>query len=743
MVVTFVVLVLELTSTRLYAYIGSTHATSVALSIALLGGSVGALIRVRWHGWAGVGQTAPWLTAALLAVALAEVGGVALPWLVVASLPPFALAGLFIADAYAARGRDGVRAAYALDLGAAAAGCLIAPRLVGPLAPTEIVAGLGVLASGWALAVVARRPRLIAATAALGLAHAALLVAARAGATADGALAAMLRDGRGSEKALAAAGATPRDVLDSAWSPLGRLDVARVPGDDSRLGVYTDGMSPTFMVRAAEARAGAFEDAWGALLATPYRALRPARVLVLGAGAGASVWLARKYGATRVDGVEVNPAMPAVLARWRGFAGDVYHQPGVRLITADARRYLADTAERYDLIELALALTGNVHAQAAGLEAHLYTVEAVALYLRRLTPTGALVFIHSDPGNAYRQLLTVLAAQAAAGVARDRALEGIAVLRDPRPETAYRYLLVVSRAPLPLDSVDALDVEPAELLWGPGDPPERAAQLLDRAQLGATDVDDLAPVHDERPYFFQNTKGLIATARAQSGRLWALAGAALLVALLIVERRGDPRGFARPAAIAAGLGAGFIGVELALIQRFTLAAGGTLYATSLVLFGLLAWCAVGALLISGRWRRLRRGAAGASLTAAVVVAAGAWVVRDLAWLEAIGSDAARTALVCALLAPVGLALGCPFPVLLAHEGAPADRIASLWAINGAAAVAGGTIAVLALRVAGATDALRLAAALYLLVAILARGGQPGATGAATTMRSASTSRSGR
>ena len=70
--------------------------------------------------------------------------------------------------------------------------------------------------------------------------------------------------------------------------------------------------------------------------------------------------------------------------------------------------------------------------------------------------------------------------------------------------------------------------------------------------------------------------------------------------------------------IAAGLGAGFIGVELALIQRFTLAAGGTLYATSLVLFGLLAWCAVGALLLSGRWRRWSRGAAGACLTAAVV-----------------------------------------------------------------------------------------------------------------------------
>src|SRR5262245_22632587 len=83
---------------------------------------------------------------------------------------------------------------------------------------------------------------------------------------------------------------------------------------------------------------------------------------------------------------------------------------------------LADTAERYDLIELALALTGNAHAQPAGMEAHLYTVEAVQLYLSRLTPTGVLVLIHSDPGNAYRQLLTVIEALETNGIGRARAL---------------------------------------------------------------------------------------------------------------------------------------------------------------------------------------------------------------------------------------------------------------------------------------------------------------------------------
>jgi hypothetical protein len=75
--------------------------------------------------------------------------------------------------------------------------------------------------------------------------------------------------------------------------------------------------------------------------------------------------------------------------------------------------------------------------------------------------------------------------------------------------------------------------------------------------------------------------------------------------------------------------------------------------------------------------------------------------------------------IAALLAPAGLAIGGPFPTLLAHHGEPAERIASLWAINGAASVAGGIVAVLALRVGGSTHALVLAAALYVVAAVLA------------------------
>lgn len=629
------------------------------------------------------------LVGSLLGFALAVAVGVSLPGLVAVSLVPFALAGMLVSDAYAARGSDSARATYAIDLFAAASGCLVAPLLIGPLSPAQIIVALALLCC----ALVRHRVTM----AVLAAAAVVLLVIDLP----DGPLAVLLASDPTSEKAIVE---SKGKVVDSAWSPLGRLDVKEneTNAPDDRLGVFTDGMSPTYMVKPN----GAFEDTWALLMSLPYRALAPDRVLVLGSGAGASVWLAKKYGASRVDAVEVNPAITDVLARWTHFAGDAYRQPGVRFFVEDARRYLTDTTERYDVIELALALTGNVHAtQPSGMEANLYTVEAVRLYLRRLTPAGVLVLIHSDPGNAYRQLLTVIEAL---DVPRDRALEGIVVLRDPRPDTAYRYMIVARATPLPLELVEALDIAPAELLWGPGDPPERRAHLLDRTQLGVTDADDLSPVHDDRPYFFQNTRGLVATARAEPSRLWVLAGAILLVIVLIAERGRD---LVRAGAAASGLGAAFMCVELALIQRFTLAAGGALYAVSFVLFCLLAWSATGALVL-----RFARDVRRACVAAAVAVASTALVVRDLAWLDNISNDIARLALIALLLAPTGLAIGCPFPGLLAQRD---SRIASLWAMNGAASVAGGVIATLALRVAGSTHAIWLAASLYVVTAIVA------------------------
>ena len=84
------------------------------------------------------------------------------------------------------------RATYAVDLVAAASGCLVAPRLLGPLAPTEIMIVLGLVRCVLALMRVAHRRRPVAVIALIAVAHVSLLVIGRAGDLPDGPLQALL-----------------------------------------------------------------------------------------------------------------------------------------------------------------------------------------------------------------------------------------------------------------------------------------------------------------------------------------------------------------------------------------------------------------------------------------------------------------------------------------------------------------------------------------------------------------------
>lgn len=83
------------------------------------------------------------------------------------------------------------------------------------------------------------------------------------------------------------------------------------------------------------------------LCAPPLLGRAPRRVAILGNAGGTT---ARAYGVyypqARIDGVELDPAVSAVGRRYFGL-GD---NPRLRVVTADARPFLAASRERYDLI---------------------------------------------------------------------------------------------------------------------------------------------------------------------------------------------------------------------------------------------------------------------------------------------------------------------------------------------------------------------------------------------------------
>ena len=80
----------------------------------------------------------------------------------------------------------------------------------------------------------------------------------------------------------------------------------------------------------------------------PYRlCAAPGRVLVVGSGTGNDVAAALRSGATRVDAVEIDPA---ILEFGALHPEKPYADPRVRAITEDARQHLRRTRETYDLV---------------------------------------------------------------------------------------------------------------------------------------------------------------------------------------------------------------------------------------------------------------------------------------------------------------------------------------------------------------------------------------------------------
>ena len=124
----------------------------------------------------------------------------------------------------------------------------------------------------------------------------------------------------------------------------------------------------------------------------PYRFLgrRPRHVLVLGAGSGNDVSVALDQGAERVDAVEIDPLIAEM---GRSIHPDrPYLSPRVRVFKTDARAYLRNTNERYDLIVFGtldsmtrLSALANVR-----LDNFVYTVDCMRAARSRLTPDGGV-----------------------------------------------------------------------------------------------------------------------------------------------------------------------------------------------------------------------------------------------------------------------------------------------------------------------------------------------------------------
>ncbi len=573
---------------------------------------------------------------------------------------------------------------------------------------------------------------------------------------------------KGLPKALEIAGAR---IVAQRSSPLGLLSVVESPRVPLRyapglslaatgepppqLAVFTDADAMSVITRFDGALAPlAYLDQLSS--AAPYHLLEHPRVLILGAGGGMDVLQALHHGAARIDAVELNPQMvELVRTRFAHYAGDLYRHAKVSLHVAEARTYLARSPRRYDLIQI--SMLDSFAAAGAGTHAlnenYLYTVQALEALYAHLREDGYVAitrWLKLPPRDAPKLFATALEALRRAGIERPE--RHLALIRSWQTTT-----LLIRRGPL-----DAADIEALrafcrkrwfDTAYFPGIAPQEAnrynvlpepifhetatALAAEGAEHLIRDYKfNLTPATDGRPYFFHffRWKSLpeLLSLREQGAQVLLDAGyfvlittlaqalplgATLVLLPLALLRRRRTRGTGAAGVYFVALGLAFLFLEIAFIQRFILFIGHPLYTVATVLSGFLVFAGLGAAL-APRWQA-RFAVRPQRAVDSTVAAIGAISLAYLAGLPALFGltmalpTAIKTLITLALIAPLALCMGMPFPLGLTRLARCApDFIPWAWGINGCASVLSALLASLLAIHFGFATVVILAVGLY-------------------------------
>jgi spermidine synthase len=541
----------------------------------------------------------------------------------------------------------------------------------------------------------------------------------------------------------------------SRWSAINRIDVlAAQPGKYFFVGQGRKaGELPPFPEEKVITQDG---DAWTgcfnfsehpealirvqrSLYAVAMRLKDKPSVMILGYGGGVELWAAQLNDASRVLAVELNRAtMDVHRTVVPGYSRRILEDPRFRLVHGEGRSALMRTDERFDVVQISGVDTWAGLAAGAYVlaENYLYTVEALGAMHDRLADGGIVQIMRfAQDAEVLRLLSNAHEMFRRRGIADFR--RSVAVLRTDDQFAA----VLIKKGPFTAQEVRRLETIAEEagmdLLYAPGRPADGAVSRFVQAQRKDLFIRNfprnLAPTTDDRPYFFNFYKwnrplqtaprlgDIPIVSQGNPFLLWAqlvfvsvVSASLILLPLTFAGGRG---GAARPAAgqllYFAGLGLGFIGVELTAIQKLTLFLGHPAHSLNVTLSAMLTFAGLGSW-ISGRWSEAcerRRAAFVPALWAALallLLLAPALAARGIGW-----PLPARIAASVALLAPLSLLLGFPFAygIRLLDCEKP-EWIPWAWAVNGCMTVVGSVLSVIVSMNFGFNAVLMLSGLIY-------------------------------
>jgi hypothetical protein len=742
-------LMYEVGLTRIFSVTMWYHFAFVAISVALFGTTVGALLvylRPSWFPQASVKRQLTIVSIAYaVSVAVCSVVqlqiNVKTQWtwegtftvLLTCAIVaiPFILAGIVVCLALT-RFPDRVNRLYAADLIGAGLGCvllaLLLSRIDGPSVLMVVAAIAAVGALVFALGAHVRLEQIVAGVLVLGLGGFAILNSQLA------------KDNEAVLKVVWSKNHPDGDHDYEKWNAFSRV---AVDGGGRPNVPFGWGMSPTLPKGEKIPQYGIVIDSAAGTVLTKYDGdpedtrflrydvtnlphyLRPdSDVLVVGVGGGRDILSALQFDQKSVTGVEINKTMLDITNKKYGdFTGHLDRDPRVHFVNDEARSYLARNDDKYGVLQISLIDTfAATSAGAFALsENSLYTTEAWKLFLDRLTPDGVLSVSRwysvggGQPIEVYRTLAIAAQALTDRGVKNPR--DHILIYKAlPTAFDSAVGTIMVSPTAYTAADVAKMDAQAAKLQFQRVLTPDYAindkfaALAAPGGPSAALDQfnEDISPPTDDRPFFFQMADlGTLLTDRGSLDErvtqpvlvlgLLALAvllltAVFILVPLFLTTKRAARRGI-RPFYIYfAGIGLGFLMVEFSQLLRLSVYLGHPIYALVVVLFSMLVFSGIGSM-ASEKLVDLERPKSIVVIMSTLLVVLAIfgsmtpWVIRHTDGQ----TTPVRILIAVGLLAPIGFFMGMPLAVgmrVASRHGAPTSF---LWGINGATSVCGSVL----------------------------------------------------
>jgi Spermine/spermidine synthase domain len=518
-------------------------------------------------------------------------------------------------------------------------------------------------------------------------------------------------------------------IVQTGWNAYSRIDcVEGLPNSFARLYIDSDAWTG---IRGWDGNLANVQDMKWSYRALPFRLTPNAETLIIGPGGGPDIVAALASGSKKVTGVEMNPLMLKFVRSYGARAGNLYDRPDVETVLSEGRNFISRTDRKFDIILLGF-VDSWASVASGGLslsENYLYTAEAMRAYYDHLKDDGILVVLRWEmdiPRLVSNSVATLGAAEASKRVV-------VLMEKQAAPNDYSQMLFMLRKRPFTeaetREISDQWTQATAVVMPGGAAPPGIADVLAGRKTLEQYEAQSpifVGPVWDDSPFYFATERpyGMPGTI-AERLLKWLLGPSVALLGAFAVfgmprKRKEDaqPRStgaYAGSVVYFAALGFGFIAVELALLQNLTLLVGHPIYTLSVLLFTLLAFGGIGSAL-SRRFSIWKACVAVAIIGGAEALALPK-LVPMLLWLPLWG----RIAVAILLIAPLGLAMGMPFPRGLRESGQGSLAAPPFyWGLNGIMSVIGSVVTVFVALMAGFQAAMLMGSACYVIAALASR-----------------------